>query len=93
MVKDISSYQCLNLYSQGFVFSQGEEELGDLQTIRLVIRNNLICSAKDSETILDAYFSLCNAIRNKEINSPIVFTNEGGRPRIGIVPNLSNKQD
>jgi hypothetical protein len=87
---DASIRQSLDIYSQGFIYYEDGEEKGELQTIRLVFDNNKICSTQDREEISKVYYLLANAIKNGEINTPIVFTSVGSKPRIGIVPSLAD---
>jgi hypothetical protein len=91
LVNDASIRMSLDIYSQGFIYYEDGEEKGELQTIRLVFRNDSICSAEDRERIASAYSSLCDAISKREIKTPIIFTTVGSKPRIGIVPNLSEE--
>ena len=88
MTQHATSYQALNLYSQGFMTNLG----GDLDTIRLVMRTVTMWLEGSSEKLLSDYSTLCDAIANKKINSPIIFTNTGGKPRVGIVPNLIKEE-
>jgi hypothetical protein len=86
MAKDHAIYSSLDIYSQEFVY--GEEKEGDLPRIQLVVKEDEICSAADTKVILEGYLSLSEAIKSNELKSPIIFTNTGGEPRIGIVPEL-----
>jgi len=93
LANDASIRLSLDIYSQGFIYYEDGEEKGELQTIRLVFKNDSICSAEDRDTIAKIYFMLCDAIRNKELKTPIIFTTVGAKPRIGIVPKLSGETD
>lgn len=93
LANDASIRLSLDIYSQGFIYYEDGEEKGELQTIRLVFKNDSICSAEDRETIATVYSVLCEAIRNGELKTPIIFTTVGAKPRIGIVPKLSGEVD
>lgn len=93
LANDASIRLSLDIYSQGFIYYEDGEEKGELQTIRLVFKNDSICSAEDREAIASIYSMLCEAIRNKELKTPIIFTTVGAKPRIGIVPKLSSETD
>jgi hypothetical protein len=93
LVNDASIRLSLDIYSQGFIYYEDGEEKGELQTIRLVFKNDSICSAEDRERIASAYSILCDGISKKELKTPIIFTTVGAKPRIGIVPKLSSETD
>lgn len=89
LANDASIRQSLDIFSQGFIFSQDGEHKGDLQTIRLVFSNKTICPPDDREDIVSAYNHLTHAINQGELKTPIIFTSVGSKPRLGIVPDLS----
>lgn len=93
LVNDASIRLSLDIYSQGFIYYEDGEEKGELQTIRLVFKNDSICSAEDRERIASAYSILCEGISRRELKTPIIFTTVGAKPRIGIVPKLSSETD
>ena len=83
---DASIRQSLNIYSQGFIYYEDGEEKGELQTMRLVFENSKICSGEERKEIEQIYQKLAKAIKDGEINTPIIFTSVGYRLRIDIVP-------
>jgi hypothetical protein len=87
---DASIRLSLDIFSQGFIYYQEDEEKGELQTIRLVFGNKSICSPEDREAIATTFNFLANAIKDGKLKTPIVFTSVGSRPRLGIVPELSD---
>jgi hypothetical protein len=89
LVSDASIRQSLDIFSQGFIYHQDGEEKGELQTIRLMFSNKSICSPEDREAIAAGFKVLSDAIRDGHLKTPIIFTSVGSRPRLGIVPELS----
>lgn len=91
LANDASIRQSLDIFSQGFIYYEEDEEKGELQTIRLMFGNKSICSPEDREFIALAYNFLADAIKGGKLKTPIIFTSVGSRPRLGIVPNLSDE--
>ncbi len=89
LANDASIRQSLDIFSQGFIYYQDEEEKGELQTIRLMFSNKSICSPEDREAIALSYSALADGIKNGQLKTPIIFTSVGSRPRLGIVPELT----
>jgi hypothetical protein len=89
LANDASIRQSLDIFSQGFIYYEDGEEKGELQTIRLMFGNKSICSSEDREVIALAYNFLADAIKGGKLKTPIIFTSVGSRPRLGIVPDLS----
>lgn len=87
---DASIRLSLDIFSQGFIYYEEGEEKGELQTIRLVFGNKSICSPEDRELIATTFNFLATAIKDAKLKTPIVFTSVGSRPRLGIVPKLSD---
>ena len=90
LANDASIRQSLDIFSQGFIYYQDGEEKGELQTIRLMFGNKSICSPEDREVIAKAYNALADAIKEGKLKTPIIFTSVGSRPRLGIVPELTD---
>jgi hypothetical protein len=90
LANDASIRQSLDIFSQGFIYYQDEEEKGELQTIRLMFGNKSICSPEDREAIVLTYKALADAIKDGLLKTPIIFTSVGSRPRLGIVPELTD---
>jgi len=90
LANDASIRQSLDIFSQGFIYYQDTEEKGELQTIRLMFNNKSICSPEDREAIALAYNALADAIKDGFLKTPIIFTSVGSRPRLGIVPELTD---
>jgi hypothetical protein len=90
LANDASIRQSLDIFSQGFIYYQDGEEKGELQTIRLMFGNKSICSPEDREAIALTYNALADAIKDAKLKTPIIFTSVGSRPRLGIVPELSD---
>lgn len=90
LANDASIRQSLDIFSQGFIYYQDTEEKGELQTIRLMFNNKSICSPDDREAIALAYKALADAIKDGFLKTPIIFTSVGSRPRLGIVPELTD---
>jgi hypothetical protein len=90
LANDASIRQSLDIFSQGFIYYQDGEEKGELQTIRLMFSNKSICSPEDREVIALAYNALADAIKDGKLKTPIIFTSVGSRPRLGIVPELTD---
>ena len=90
LANDASIRQSLDIFSQGFIYYQDGEEKGELQTIRLMFGNKSICSPEDREAIALAYNALADAIKDGQLKTPIIFTSVGSRPRLGIVPELTD---
>lgn len=89
LANDASIRQSLDIFSQGFIYYEDGEEKGELQTIRLMFGNKSICSPEDREIIAISYNFLADAIKDGKLRTPIIFTSVGSRPRLGIVPDLS----
>jgi hypothetical protein len=89
LANDASIRQSLDIFSQGFIYYEDGEEKGELQTIRLMFGNKSICSPEDREVIALTYNFLADAIKDGKLKTPIIFTSVGSRPRLGIVPELS----
>jgi hypothetical protein len=89
LANDASIRQSLDIFSQGFIYYQDGEEKGELQTIRLMFSNKSICSPEDREAIALSYNALADGIKNGQLKTPIIFTSVGSRPRLGIVPELT----
>jgi hypothetical protein len=89
LANDASIRQSLDIFSQGFIYYQDEEEKGELQTIRLMFSNKSICSPEDREAIALSYNQIADGIKNGQLKTPIIFTSVGSRPRLGIVPELT----
>jgi hypothetical protein len=79
----------LDVYSQGYIYYEGGESKGELQTIRLIFQNDSICGKEHRKLIAEAYQLLAQAVENGEIDTPIIFTSVGAFPRIGILPRLA----
>jgi hypothetical protein len=90
LANDASIRQSLDIFSQGFIYYEEGEEKGELQTIRLMFDNKSICSPEDREAIALAYNALADAIKDGFLKTPIIFTSVGSRPRLGIVPELTD---
>lgn len=90
LANDASIRQSLDIFSQGFIYYQDTEEKGELQTIRLMFGNKSICSPEDREAIALAYNQIADAIKDGKLKTPIIFTSVGSRPRLGIVPELTD---
>jgi hypothetical protein len=90
LANDASIRQSLDIFSQGFIYYQDGEEKGELQTIRLMFGNKSICSPEDREAIALAFSTLADAIKDGKLKTPIIFTSVGSRPRLGIVPELTD---
>jgi hypothetical protein len=90
LANDASIRQSLDIFSQGFIYYQDGEEKGELQTIRLMFGNKSICSPEDREAIALNYNALADAIKDGKLKTPIIFTSVGSRPRLGIVPELTD---
>jgi hypothetical protein len=90
LANDASIRQSLDIFSQGFIYYQDGEEKGELQTIRLMFNNKSICSPEDREAIALTYNALADAIKEGKLKTPIIFTSVGSRPRLGIVPELTD---
>jgi hypothetical protein len=90
LANDASIRQSLDIFSQGFIYYQDGEEKGELQTIRLMFGNKSICSPEDREAIALTYKALADAIKDGQLKTPIIFTSVGSRPRLGIVPELTD---
>lgn len=90
LANDASIRQSLDIFSQGFIYYEEDEEKGELQTIRLMFGNKSICSPEDREIIATSYNFLADAIKGNKLKTPIIFTSVGSRPRLGIVPELSD---
>jgi hypothetical protein len=90
LANDASIRQSLDIFSQGFIYYQDGEEKGELQTIRLMFANKSICSPEDREAIAITYKALADAIKDGQLKTPIIFTSVGSRPRLGIVPELTD---
>jgi len=90
LANDASIRQSLDIFSQGFIYYQDGEEKGELQTIRLMFANKSICSPEDREAIALTYNALADAIKEGKLKTPIIFTSVGSRPRLGIVPELTD---
>ena len=90
LANDASIRQSLDIFSQGFIYYQDGEEKGELQTIRLMFANKSICSPEDREAIALNYNALADAIKDGQLKTPIIFTSVGSRPRLGIVPELTD---
>ena len=90
LANDASIRQSLDIFSQGFIYYQDGEEKGELQTIRLMFANKSICSPEDREAIALVYNALADAIKDGFLKTPIIFTSVGSRPRLGIVPELTD---
>jgi hypothetical protein len=90
LANDASIRQSLDIFSQGFIYYQDGEEKGELQTIRLMFANKTICSPEDREAIALTYKALADAIKDGQLKTPIIFTSVGSRPRLGIVPELTD---
>jgi hypothetical protein len=90
LANDASIRQSLDIFSQGFIYYQDGEEKGELQTIRLMFGNKSICSPEDREAIAITYNALADAISDGKLKTPIIFTSVGSRPRLGIVPELTD---
>ena len=90
LASDASIRQSLDIFSQGFIYYEDGEEKGELQTIRLMFGNKSICSPEDREVIAQTYNFLADAIKDAKLKTPIIFTSVGSRPRLGIVPDLSD---
>jgi hypothetical protein len=52
--------------------------------------NKSICSPEDREAIALVYNALADAIKGGQLKTPIIFTSVGSRPRLGIVPELTD---
>lgn len=52
--------------------------------------NKSICSPEDREAIAVIYNRLATAIKDGLLKTPIIFTSVGSRPRLGIVPELTD---
>jgi hypothetical protein len=90
LANDASIRQSLDIFSQGFIYYQDGEEKGELQTIRLMFGNKSICSPEDREAIALTYNQIADAISDGQLKTPIIFTSVGSRPRLGIVPELTD---
>ena len=90
LANDASIRQSLDIFSQGFIYYQDGEEKGELQTIRLMFSNKSICSSEDREAMAVVYNRLATAIKDGLLKTPIIFTSVGSRPRLGIVPELTD---
>jgi hypothetical protein len=90
LANDASIRQSLDIFSQGFIYYQDTEEKGELQTIRLMFNNKSICSPEHKEAIALVYNALADAIKDGFLKTPIIFTSVGSRPRLGIVPELTD---
>ncbi len=90
LANDASIRHSLDIFSQGFIYYQDGEEKGELQTIRLMFGNKSICSPEDREAIALVYNALADAIKGGKLKTPIIFTSVGSRPRLGIVPELTD---
>jgi hypothetical protein len=90
LANDASIRQSLDIFSQGFIYYQDGEEKGELQTIRLMFSNKSICSPEDREAITLIYKGLATAIKDGFLKTPIIFTSVGSRPRLGVVPELTD---
>jgi hypothetical protein len=90
LANDASIRQSLDIFSQGFIYYEDGEEKGELQTIRLMFDNKSICSPDDRVAIAATYSLLANAIKDAKLKTPIIFTSVGSRPRLGIVPELTD---
>lgn len=90
LANDASIRQSLDIFSQGFIYYEDGEEKGELQTIRLMFANKSICSPEDREVIATSYNVLADAIKDAKLKTPIIFTSVGSRPRLGIVPELTD---
>jgi hypothetical protein len=90
LANDASIRQSLDIFSQGFIYYKDGEEKGELQTIRLMFANKSICSPEDREAIALTYNALADAIKEGKLKTPIIFTSVGSRPRLGIVPELTD---
>jgi hypothetical protein len=55
-----------------------------------MFNNKSICSPDDREAIALAYNALVDAIKDVSLKTPIIFTSVGSRPRLGIVPELTD---
>jgi hypothetical protein len=55
-----------------------------------MFNNKSICSPDDREAIAIAYNALADAIKDGFLKTPIIFTSVGSRPRLGIVPELTD---
>lgn len=90
LVEDASIRQSLDIYGQGFVFTEEGQEKGELKTIEHMFTNKTICSASERPLIQSEYDFLSSCIKSGALKQPIIFTNVGSVPRIGIVPHLNN---
>jgi hypothetical protein len=90
LANDASIRQSLDIFSQGFIYYEDGEEKGELQTIRLMFDNKSICSPEDRVAIASTYSLLADAIKDAKLKTPIIFTSVGSRPRLGIVPELTD---
>ncbi len=88
LANDASIRQSLDIYSQGFIYTEDGTEKGELQSIRLCFSNNAICGSAERKEVAAAYQYLCETIGRGELRQPIIFTSVGATPRIGVVPTL-----
>lgn len=88
LANDQSIRQSLDIYGQGFIYYEDGEVKGELETIRNLFSLNGVCSPENRKVIAEDYKLLAGAIERQELNTPIIFTTVGARPRLGVVPNL-----
>lgn len=93
LAEDASIRQSLDIYGQGFVFTEEGQEKGELKTIERLFTNPTICSASERLAIQAEYSFLSDCIKKGTLKQPIIFTNVGSIPRIGIVPDLSEEAE
>jgi hypothetical protein len=89
LAEDASIRESLDIYSQGYVRWEGDEEKGETRTMLQIINNNSMVGKDDREGLKNAYILLTNGIASGEVTSPIIFSTVGSMPTIGIVPDLS----
>lgn len=89
LAEDASIRLCLDMYAQGYIYYEAGQEKGECISIQNMFKNNSICDKDDRPLIAKIHAALTQAIMKREVQAPIIFTSVGSKPRIGILPNLS----